>query len=76
MIRLSEKAGFHLTYSMYIMEDMISFIKNYKNKTIDEQYELLKQHRWLGTKYFLPLGKQWLQVCKDEEMTTLEKGNP
>lgn len=30
-------------------------------KQIDEQLELLKKHRWLGTDFFLPRAKQWLE---------------
>lgn len=63
MMVKSSKAGYDLTYTMYIMEEMIDFIKNTKDKTIDEQMELLKKDRWLGTSYFLPRAKQWLEVC-------------
>ena len=66
MIEKSQKAGYHLLYSMYIMEDMIEFSKTNKGKPIDEQFELLKKHRWLGTDFFLPRAKQWLQICKGD----------
>jgi hypothetical protein len=65
MMEKSSKAGYSLTYTMYIMEEMIDFIKNNKGKTVAEQYELLKEDRWLGTPYFLPRAKQWLELCND-----------
>ena len=63
MMEKSNKAGYHLSYTMYIMEEMIDFIKNNQGKSVDEQLELLKKDRWLGTEYFLPKAKQWLEVC-------------
>jgi len=65
MIEKSEKAGYHLSYTMYIMEEMIDFIKNNKGTSVDEQLELLKKDHWLGTEYFLPRAKQWLEICND-----------
>ena len=65
MIEKSSKAGYQLSYTMYIMEEMIDFIKNTKGKSVDEKFELLKKDRWLGTEYFLPKAKQWLEVCND-----------
>ena len=68
MMEKSAKAGYHLSYTMYIMEEMIDFIKNNEGKSIDEKMELLKKDRWLGTEYFLPRARQWLQVCNNEEV--------
>lgn len=68
MMEKSVKAGYHLSYIMYIMEEMIDFIKNNQGKSIDEKMELLKKDRWLGTSYFLPHAKQWLQLCNNEEV--------
>lgn len=68
MIEKSNQAGYSLSYTMYIMEEMIDFIKNTKGKSTDEQLELLKKDRWLGTSYFLPHAKQWLQLCNNEEV--------
>ena len=68
MIEKSAKAGYDLSYTMYIMEEMIDFIKNTRGKSIDEKMELLKMDRWLGTSYFLPRAKQWLQLCNNEEV--------
>jgi hypothetical protein len=53
MIEKSAKAGYNLSYTMYIMEEMIDFIKNTKGKSIDEKMELLKTDRWLGTSYLV-----------------------
>lgn len=68
MMEKSGKAGYHLSYTMYIMEEMIDFIKNTKGKPVEEQLEFLKKDRWLGTEYFLPRAKQWLQLCNSEEI--------
>lgn len=68
MIEKSSKAGYQLSYTMYIMEEMIEFIKNTKGKSVDEQMELIKKDRWLGTSYFLPHARQWLHICKQEEL--------
>jgi hypothetical protein len=65
MMEKSSKAGYSLTYTLYIMEDMINFIKNNKGKTVDEQMELLKEDRWLGTSYFFPYSRKWLELCND-----------
>jgi hypothetical protein len=65
MIEKSVKVGYHLSYTMYIMEEMVDFIKNNKGKSVDEKMELLKKDRWLGTSYFLPRAKQWLEICND-----------
>jgi hypothetical protein len=65
MIEKSIKVGYHLSYTMYIMEEMIDFIKNNKGKSVDEKMELLKKDRWLGTTYFLPNARKWLEVCND-----------
>lgn len=67
MIEKSNKAGYHLSYTMYIMEEMIDFIKNTKGKTVDEQMELLKKDRWLGTHYFQPHARKWLEICQQSE---------
>ena len=72
MMDKSNKAVYHLLYTMYIMEDMIDFIKENNEKTIEQQMELLKKHRWLGTKDFLQLAEKWLRICKGEECC----GNP
>ena len=76
MIEKSNKAGYHLSYTMYIMEEMIDFIKNTKGKTVDEQMELLKQDRWLGTHYFQPHARKWLELCQQEEQKEECCGNP
>lgn len=68
MMEKSNKAGYHLSYTMYIMEEMIDFIKNTQGKTVEEQLELLKQDRWLGTHYFQPHAKKWLELCQKEEV--------
>lgn len=68
MIEKSSQAGYQLSYTMYIMEEMIEFIKNTKGKSVDEQMELIKKDRWLGTSYFLPRARQWLHICKQEEL--------
>ena len=65
MMEKSSKAGYSLTYTMYIMEEMIDFIKNNKGKKVDEQMELLKEDRWLGTSYFFPYCRKWLELCND-----------
>lgn len=72
MIEKSCKAGYDLSYTMYIMEEMIDFIKANTEKTIEQQLELLKKDRWLGTEYFLPKAEMWLRICKGEECC----GNP
>jgi len=64
MIEKSAKAGYDLSYTMYIMEEMIDFIKNTNEKTVEEQLKLLKKDRWLGTEYFMPNAEKWLNVCK------------
>lgn len=67
MIDKSNKAGYSLSYTMYIMEEMIDFIKNTKGKAVEEQLELLKKDRWLGTEYFLPNAEKWLNLCNTKE---------
>lgn len=68
MIDKSTKAGYHLSYTMYIMEEMIDFIKNNKDKSIDEKLELLKQDRWLGQPDFMQLADKWLQACEEQPL--------
>ena len=68
MIEKSNKAGYHLSYTMYIMEDMIDFIKNNKDKSIPEKLELLKQDRWLGQPDFMQLADKWLQACEEQPL--------
>lgn len=68
MIEKSEKAGYHLSYTMYIMEDMIEFVKTTSHLPIPEQLEELKKHRWLNTDYFMPNAQRWLEICKQEAL--------
>jgi hypothetical protein len=68
MMEKSSQAGYSLTYTMYIMEEMIDFIKSTKGKPVEEQLETLKKDRWLGTTYFLPNARKWLEVCSNEEV--------
>ena len=52
MIDKSEKAGYHISYTMCIMEEMIQFSKTTKGKSISEKLALLDKNRWLGTSLF------------------------
>ena len=63
MIQKSYEAGYDLSYTMYIMEEMIDFIKKTQGKSVSEKMELLKQDRWLGTNYFMPRAEKWLTIC-------------
>lgn len=65
MMQKSCEAGYDLSYTMYIMEEMIDFIKKTKGKSVSEKMELLKQDRWLGTSYFIPRAEKWLTICDD-----------
>jgi hypothetical protein len=68
MIDKSDQAGYHLSYTMYIMEEMIDFIKNNKGKTISEKMELLKKDRWLGQPDFMQLADKWLNICEEQPL--------
>jgi hypothetical protein len=68
MIDKSSQAGYHLSYTMYIMEEMIDFIKNNKGKTISEKMELLKKDRWLGQPDFMQRADKWLNICEEQPL--------
>ena len=68
MIDKSIQAGYHLSYTMYIMEEMIDFIKNNKGKTINEKMELLKKDRWLGQPDFMQRADKWLNICEEQPL--------
>ena len=68
MIDKSAQAGYHLSYTMYIMEEMIDFIKNNKGKTISEKMALLKKDRWLGQPDFMQLADKWLNICEEQPL--------
>ena len=65
MIDKAMKAGMNLTYIVYILDYMMDFIKEHGSKPMEEKLELVKQHRWLGADYFVPLAGNWLKICEE-----------
>ena len=64
MIPIAEKAGYHLTYIVCLIEDMTDFAKVNKRKPMSDKLLLLDSHRWLNTESFKSNNKhlKWLEL--------------
>ncbi len=63
MVDKAEKAGYHISYIVCIIEQLVDFSKAVKGKSLEEKENMLDQHRWLGTASFKhnDRHKRWLE---------------
>ena len=64
MIPIAEKAGYHITYIVCLIEDMTDFAKANKRKPMSDKLLFLDSCRWLNTESFKSNNKHlsWLEL--------------
>lgn len=53
MIPKLQKAGYPLSYIVYVIDEVVDFDKKTKGLSFDEKLNEIKKHRWLGTDLFM-----------------------